>query len=1061
MMENNESLGKLIKDLRERAKEIKCIYQVQEVLNDHKLSIEDICHKILNIMPPGFQYPDVCKLKIIISGKQHSEHGFKETKWFIASDIIVRGEILGQIKVFYTEERPYADEGPFLKEERKLLDSITNQFSMHILHEELKSVFEEGQIKIREKKSEWWIILDLLKRTDPRLLVNIAQKMLNYLCLSGVSEAEKFLDEFNPSFKKKNELFKESNFATSAIETNDVLNKSTHVFDIASRHISEEDILESIQKWIKEDRSGFMVNILENMSSSLAEISNAIERYHHLSGQGLELSKPRAKSFRVALTRRVLTDQPSFIGIAKEHVRVDDFNGLMRTIIHPQKSHGKIGGKGSGLFLAEHILKNSVEDEDIKSKVRFPKSWYITSDGILEFMNYNGLQDIVEQKYKDISQVRQEYPYVIQVFKNSVIPPDMVKGLSLALDDLGDDPLIVRSSSLLEDRFGTSFAGKYKSLFITNKGTKEQRLQQLSEAITEIYASTFGPDPIEYRDEHLLLDYLEEMGIIIQQVVGNKIGHYFLPSFAGVAFGTNEYRWSPRIERDDGLVRIVPGLGTRAVDRISDDYSLLISPGKPDIRVNSTIEEKIRYSTRNLDVINLKTNQFETVEFKDIYEKFGNEYPFLQHILSEVDDKYLRTPKTIGHDFSKKLHIVTFEGLTTKTSVIHDIKKLLDTFKEKYGSPIDLEFAHDGKFIYILQCRPQSSSEENQPAGIPAHISKKDILFTSEKHISNGYVPDITHIVYVDPVQYSLVSSYEDLTAIGRIIGRLNKILPKRQFILLGPGRWGSRGDIKLGVSVTYSDINNTAVLVELAMKKDEYVPELSFGTHFFQDLVEANIKYIPLYPDDGKSVFNEKMINGSINHLADILPDMAHLENVVKVIDVCEAVNGKNVHIYMNGDEQKAAAVFSKPAGKISLKRISSAPEFKRLRTDIHWKWRLNYAQEIALSLDHERFGVKAFYIFGSVKNATAGPLSDIDVLIHFCGKPDQKRDLEYWLEGWDKCLSRMNYFNTGHKTEKILDIHYITDEDIKNKTSYALKIGALTDAARPLQMRPVTKES
>jgi len=1059
-MENKESLGKLIRDLRERAKEIKCLYQAQELLNDQTMSSESLCKEIAKILPPGFQYPDVCKAKIVIGGKSYFEQEFKESKWELVSNIIVRNEIIGQIKVFYTEERPNEDNGPFLKEEKKLLDSIADQFGMQILHKQLKSVFEEGQQKFKEKKSEWWIILDLLKRTDPRLLVNIAQKMLNYLCLSGISEAERFLDEFNPSFKKKTELFKDNNFPMSVVETYDILNKSSHVFDIASRHISEEDILDSIQKWIKEDRSGFMVNILENMSSSLSEISNAIERYHHLSSQGLELSKPRAKSFRVALTRRILTDQPGFIEIAKEHIRVDDFNNLMKTIIHPADSHGKIGGKGSGLFLAQHILKNSSEDKNLKEKFKFPKSWYITSDGLLEFMNYNSLEDIVEQKYKDISQVRQEYPYVIHVFKNSSFPPDMIKGLTLALEDLGENPLIVRSSSLLEDRLGTSFAGKYKSLFIANQGTREERLNQLTDAITEVYASTFGPDPIEYRDEHALLDYLEEMGIIIQQVVGNRIGNYFMPSFAGVAFSTNEFRWSPRLESDDGLIRIVPGLGTRAVDRISDDYTAMISPGKPELRVNSTIEEKIKYSPKKLDVINLKTGKFETIELNSLLEEYGSEYPFINNIVSEVDDKHLRTPRNIGHDFTKNLHIATFEGLLTKTTIVSEIKALLDLFKEKYGSPIDIEFAHDGKNIYILQCRPQSFNEVSQPAEIPENISKKNILFTAEKHISNGLVPDITHLVYIDPQEYSEITSHDDLLSIGKVVGKLNKILPKRQFILMGPGRWGSRGDIKLGVSVTYSDINNTSMLIEIAKKRDQYVPELSFGTHFFQDLVEANIKYLPLYPDDNRSVFNDKFIVSSKNHLSEILPDFSHLDGIIKVIDISEATGGNNLHIYMNSQLQKASGMFSEPTGHVSLKRKRSSTEYRAVKTDIHWKWRLNYAQEIALALDPEKFGVKEFYIFGSVKNATAGPLSDIDIIIHFSGTENQKRDLINWLDGWDRCLTRVNFYNTGHKTEKILDIHFITDTDILKKTSYALKIGALTDAARPLQLKIPTKE-
>ena len=125
------------------------------------------------------------------------------------------------------------------------------------------------------------------------------------------------------------------------------------------------------------------------------------------------------------------------------------------------------------------------------------------------------------------------------------------------------DPLIVRSSSLLEDRTGAVFSGKYKSLFLANQGTKRERLTSLLEAVAEVYASIFNPDAIEYRAERDLLDVHEEMGIMIQEVVGKKVGKYFLPAFSGVAFSNNDFRWSPRIKREDGLVRMVPGLGTR------------------------------------------------------------------------------------------------------------------------------------------------------------------------------------------------------------------------------------------------------------------------------------------------------------------------------------------------------------------------------------------------------------------------------------------------------------------------------------------------------------------
>ena len=110
--------------------------------------------------------------------------------------------------------------------------------------------------------------------------------------------------------------------------------------------------------------------------------------------------------------------------------------------------------------------------------------------------------------------------------------------------------------------------------------------------------------------------------------------------------------------------------------------------------------------------------------------------------------------------------------------------------------------------------------------------------------------------------------------------------------------RWGSRGDIKLGVPVGYSDISNTAALVEVARKKANYVPEPSFGTHFFQDLVESNIKYIPLYPDDPGTVFNEIILLGTSNILADILPEFAYLDKVIRVIDVANSFDGKALHI-------------------------------------------------------------------------------------------------------------------------------------------------------------------
>jgi predicted nucleotidyltransferase len=283
------------------------------------------------------------------------------------------------------------------------------------------------------------------------------------------------------------------------------------------------------------------------------------------------------------------------------------------------------------------------------------------------------------------------------------------------------------------------------------------------------------------------------------------------------------------------------------------------------------------------------------------------------------------------------------------------------------------------------------------------------------------------------------------------VVGKLNKLLPKRQFVLIGPGRWGSRGDIKLGVSVTYSQINNTAVLVEVARQRGNYVPDLSFGTHFFQDLVEAEIRYLPLYPDDEATVFNEAFLRRARNILPELLPEAAELAETIRVIDIQEETRGSILKVLMNADLDEAVGVLGAPSAAPSAE---SPARLEDAAPEDHWRWRLAMAERIALELEAERFGVEALFVFGSTKNATAGPGSDIDLLVHFKGDGAQRDELGLWLDGWSLCLAEVNYLRTGYKSEGLLDVHFVTDEDIANKTSFAVKIGAVTDAARPLSL-------
>jgi pyruvate,water dikinase len=754
---------------------------------------------------------------------------------------------------------------------------------------------------------EWRVIVDFLRRTDPALIARIGRRMLNHLSWSGVEEASALLQRTTPPLPDSGSA--DENRPIDRRQLPPPVDAMREAFDIASRQMDGAEIVACIEKWIKDDRSSFLVDTVERQHTSLADIRDALDRYESFAADQ-ELSAPVKTGLRVSLARRLLTDDVEFVNKAKRFIGVADYLTVLKRTIAPGGSHGKLGGKSSGLLLANAVIRSAPEQAAALGTIRFPRTWYVTSDGILNFIEHNQLDDVHNHKYLDLEQVRRQYPHIVQVFRHSAFPPELAHGLSLALDDLGDVPLIVRSSSLLEDRIGAAFSGKYKSLFLANQGSKGERLRTLMDAIAEVYASVFGPDPIEYRANMGLLDFHEEMGIMIQQVVGTRVGPYYFPAYAGVGFTQNEFRWSPRIEREDGLLRLVPGLGTRAVDRVSDDYPVLIAPGKPGLRVNTTAWEIERYAPRKIDVINLEARRFETVSLPDVLRAHGREYPMARQVVSVLDGGIQR-PVAFGWDPSHGNPVVTFEGLLRDTPFIPQLRALMTLLGEKLGMPVDIEFASDGRHFYLLQCRAQSV--------IPRGVPPERVLFSTRRFVSNGRVPDLTHVVYVDPEEYQRLTTHQDLTDVGRAIGRLNQLLPAKQFTLIGPGRWGSRGDIKLGVRVTYSDIHNTSLLMEVAARRGNYVPDVSFGTHFFQDLVEAGIRYLPLFPGEPDVVFNEDFLHRSPNALGDLLPEYAHLAAAVRVVDVPRATNGLILRVLMNADSEQALGMFAPPAGNPS----------------------------------------------------------------------------------------------------------------------------------------------
>ena len=895
--------------------------------------------------------------------------------------------------------------------------------------------------------SNWREELETMRRTHGRQYLRVNRKMLNHLCSIGLPAAQLMLidvdenrqDDSGPNMPGPQEHLEDSPFMRG------------EPFDLATDYLGDAEIETRLRKWVQEDKASFFSTVVGDPRSTMPEIAEAIRRYNDVLRGRSGLAPSTLKSLRVSLIQRFLNEQLDYITVAKEVVRITDFHDLLDRVIMTKGCMGKLGGKAAGLLLAMWILETPEAKQRGLDQVKTPRTWYITSDAIMDFIKTNDLDDVMEQKFKDITQVRREYPNLIRLFRACSFPAEVTEGLGRALDDLGDRPLVVRSSSLLEDRFGTAFSGKYKSLFVANQGTREERLEALTMAVSEVWASVLGPDPIEYRRERGLQEFVEEMGILIQEVVGRRVGKWWLPAFAGVAFGRNEFRWSSRICREDGLVRLVPGLGTRAVDRVGDDFPILAVPAQPGLRANHTLDETIRYSPRYADVINLETNRFETVALTEILAEVGGDYPMVEKIFSVERGGRLQRANRMMLDPSTDEIVADMEGLLSDTDFIPRAHGLLTLLEEHLGAPVDIEFAHDGETAYLLQCRPQAVSGEAAPAAIPRDVPPQDVLFTARKHVSNGWVPDISHVVWVPAAAYAALSDKAAMQRVARAVGRLNVTLPKRRFILMGPGRWGSRGDIKLGIGVTYADINNTAMLIEIARRRGDYVPDVSFGTHFFQDLVEAQIRYLPLYPDDDDIVFAEDLLRAAPNLLSGLVPEFDDLADVVKVVDLPAVTGGKVLRVLANADLGEAVAVLVAPGAE--ERPTGDTASVIRHEPRQYWRWRFRMAERMVRSLKAADYGVLAVYLYGSVKNGTAGPGSDIDLMVVLADDADRPR-LAAWFDGWNGALMDLNFSRSGVRVEPMLDVTYLTEAEVAAGQGPAAKIGAATDAARALSL-------
>ena len=624
------------------------------------------------------------------------------------------------------------------------------------------------------------------------------------------------------------------------------------------------------------------------------------------------------EEIRVVLIKAMISDRLDYVRVAREWFAISDLKEIRRHRI----GRGKIGGKAAGVLLAYKIWQETSSPAQ-RDLVSIPRSYFIGADVFYDFISLNGLLPWFGQKYKGEEQIKAEYPEVRRAYVGGRFPEAIVARLREVLAEAGATPLIVRSSSLLEDNFGTSFAGKYESHFLANQGTPKENLRALTTAISRIYASVYSPDALTYRRRMGLLDYDERMAILLQEVEGTHYRNWFFPQMAGVGYSRNPYVWTPKIRREDGFLRMVWGLGTRAVEQVANDHPRLVALSHPALRPEVGARAIKRYSQRFVDLIDLAANAFDT---RPVAEVLAADYPGLRDVAVADRGDYLQPIIAAEHDLAPGRLVLTFDRTLSHSQLAALLRSLMQTLERHYHFPVDIEFAahlddepRPGVRLSLLQCRPQSLRLAEGRVRLPADIPEADKVLSTRRLAPDGLIDRIRYVVYVNPQAYDRAPDNATRLEIARLIGRLNRRLEGETFVLVGPGRWGS-GNLALGVKVTYADIYNTRALIEVAFAQGDSVPEPSYGTHFFQDLVEARIYPLAIYPDDPGAIFNTGFFDGTPDVLADLLPASTNVDGGqagggktmaarrhVKVIDVPATQAGRYLTIAMDGESGEA----------------------------------------------------------------------------------------------------------------------------------------------------------
>jgi len=624
-------------------------------------------------------------------------------------------------------------------------------------------------------------------------------------------------------------------------------------------------------------------------SQDQAAGNRRLDHWHRLFLQAEDLNSegvPAAEQEKMVdhLCRHLIGREDNILDLARRFFSLNDLLSYKARMI----GTGFIGGKAVGMLLARRILE-AQPDSDWCDQLEQHDSFFVGSNVYYSYIVNNGWWELYAAQKTPEGYFRAGAELHEKMLTGS-FPEQLREDFQSMLDYYGQYPIIVRSSSLLEDSFGSAFAGKYDSFFCANQGSPEDRYDAFEDAVRKIFSSTMSEDALTYRKQRGLDQQVEQMGLLVQRVSGSYHRQYYFPELAGVGISYNTFVWDKQMDPKAGMLRLVLGLGTRAVDRVEGDYPRIVALDEPMKLPLKGYEDIRRFSQKDIDLVNINDNDLQS---RSLFRLIEEGIDFNLDRYGVLDRETMNRLRERGKP-AQEVWLLTFEHLLTRTDFPQRMQKLLKTLERAYQYPVDIEFtvnrnADQTEKINLLQCRPLQTKGLKKRVSIPDGITAEKIFFKAEGGFMGGNTAlQIKQVIWIDAKHYSqLVLS--DKHEVARLVGRLNRRIKDREqqpTLLLGPGRWGTSTP-SLGVPVKFSEINNMAAIGEVAFQEGELMPELSFGSHFFQDLVEADIFYLALFPDTFPCSLNNGWICQSSNALEGLMPGSSHFKSVIKVIDL------------------------------------------------------------------------------------------------------------------------------------------------------------------------------